>query len=145
LILKCRFEDVAGAVRELIAEGKVKHFGLSEAGVQTIRRVHAVQPVTTVQSEYWDHHTKRKKSYAKFENSKRQSPTELAGVSANEAEVKGYQDYQLPEKRRSNEVLRRRLCSRRLRQRLNVRFFPFGVVRPYNRPSGNPDALDHHF
>jgi aryl-alcohol dehydrogenase-like predicted oxidoreductase len=81
-------EDVAGAVKELIAEGKVKHFGLSEAGVQTIRRVHAVQPVTTVQSEYWDHHTKRKKSYAKFENSKGQSPTELAGVSANEAEVR---------------------------------------------------------
>jgi aryl-alcohol dehydrogenase-like predicted oxidoreductase len=45
-------EDVAGAVRELIAEGKVKHFGLSEAGVQTIRRAHAVQPVTAVQSEY---------------------------------------------------------------------------------------------
>jgi aryl-alcohol dehydrogenase-like predicted oxidoreductase len=44
--------DVAGAVKELIAEGKVKHFGLSEAGVQTIRRVHAVQPVTAVQSEY---------------------------------------------------------------------------------------------
>ncbi|MXN45537.1 aldo/keto reductase [Shinella kummerowiae] len=45
-------EDVAGAVGELIAEGKVKHFGLSEAGVQTIRRAHAVQPVTAVQSEY---------------------------------------------------------------------------------------------
>ena len=45
-------EDVAGAVTELIAEGKVKHFGLSEAGVQTIRRAHAVQPVTVVQSEY---------------------------------------------------------------------------------------------
>ena len=45
-------EDVAGAVRELIAEGKVKHFGLSEAGVETIRRAHAVQPVTAVQSEY---------------------------------------------------------------------------------------------
>jgi len=45
-------EDVAGAVKELIAEGKVKHFGLSEAGVQTIRRAHAVQPVTTIQSEY---------------------------------------------------------------------------------------------
>jgi aryl-alcohol dehydrogenase-like predicted oxidoreductase len=45
-------EDVAGAVKELIAEGKVKHFGLSEAGVQTIRRAHAVQPVTAVQSEY---------------------------------------------------------------------------------------------
>ena len=45
-------EDVAGAVKELIAEGKVKHFGMSEAGVQTIRRVHAVQPVTAVQSEY---------------------------------------------------------------------------------------------
>ena len=45
-------EDVAGAVRELILEGKVKHFGLSEAGVQTIRRAHAVQPVTAVQSEY---------------------------------------------------------------------------------------------
>jgi aryl-alcohol dehydrogenase-like predicted oxidoreductase len=45
-------EDVAGAVRDLIREGKVKHFGLSEAGVQTIRRAHAVQPVTAVQSEY---------------------------------------------------------------------------------------------
>ena len=45
-------EDVAGAVNELIAEGKVKHFGLSEAGVQTIRRAHAVQPVTALQSEY---------------------------------------------------------------------------------------------
>jgi len=45
-------DDVAGAVKELIAEGKVKHFGMSEAGVQTIRRAHAVQPVTAVQSEY---------------------------------------------------------------------------------------------
>src|SRR4030095_998177 len=45
-------EDVAGAVKELIDEGKVKHFGLSEPGVQTIRRAHAVQPVTAVQSEY---------------------------------------------------------------------------------------------
>jgi len=45
-------EDVAGAVKELIAAGKVGHFGLSEAGVQTIRRAHAVQPVTAVQSEY---------------------------------------------------------------------------------------------
>ncbi len=45
-------EDVARAVGDLIAEGKVKHFGLSEAGVQTIRRAHAVQPVTAVQSEY---------------------------------------------------------------------------------------------
>jgi aryl-alcohol dehydrogenase-like predicted oxidoreductase len=45
-------EDVAGAVTALIAEGKVKHFGLSEAGVQTIRRAHAVPPVTAVQSEY---------------------------------------------------------------------------------------------
>lgn len=45
-------EDVAGAVKDLIKEGKVKHFGLSEAGVQTIRRAHAVQPVTAVQSEY---------------------------------------------------------------------------------------------
>jgi aryl-alcohol dehydrogenase-like predicted oxidoreductase len=45
-------EDVAGAVKELIRQGKVKHFGLSEAGVQTIRRAHAVQPVTAVQSEY---------------------------------------------------------------------------------------------
>ncbi len=45
-------EDVAGAVKELIQEGKVKHFGLSEAGVQTIRRAHAVLPVTTLQSEY---------------------------------------------------------------------------------------------
>jgi aryl-alcohol dehydrogenase-like predicted oxidoreductase len=45
-------EDVAGAVKELIREGKVKHFGLSEAGAKTIRRAHAVQPVTAVQSEY---------------------------------------------------------------------------------------------
>lgn len=45
-------EDVAGAVKNLITEGKVKHFGMSEAGVQTIRRAHAVQPVTAVQSEY---------------------------------------------------------------------------------------------
>jgi aryl-alcohol dehydrogenase-like predicted oxidoreductase len=45
-------EDVAGAVKDLIREGKVKHFGLSEPGVQTIRRAHAVQPVTAVQSEY---------------------------------------------------------------------------------------------
>ena len=45
-------EDVAGAVKELIQQGKAKHFGLSEAGVQTIRRAHAVQPVTALQSEY---------------------------------------------------------------------------------------------
>jgi aryl-alcohol dehydrogenase-like predicted oxidoreductase len=45
-------EDVAGAVKDLIAEGKVRHFGLSEAGVQTIRRAHAVLPVTALQSEY---------------------------------------------------------------------------------------------
>ena len=45
-------EDVAGAVKDLIREGKVKHFGLSEAGVQTIRRAHGVQPVTALQSEY---------------------------------------------------------------------------------------------
>jgi aryl-alcohol dehydrogenase-like predicted oxidoreductase len=45
-------EDVAGAVKELIREGKVRHFGLSEAGAQTIRRAHAVQPVTALQSEY---------------------------------------------------------------------------------------------
>ncbi|HRP34167.1 MAG TPA: aldo/keto reductase, partial [Agriterribacter sp.] len=45
-------EEVAGAVKGLIKEGKVKHFGLSEAGVQTIRRAHAVQPVTALQSEY---------------------------------------------------------------------------------------------
>ena len=45
-------EDVAGAVKGLIRAGKVKHFGLSEAGVQTIRRAHAVQPVTALQSEY---------------------------------------------------------------------------------------------
>ena len=47
-----RIEDVAGAVKELIQQGKVKHFGLSEAGVQTMRRAHAVQPVTALQSEY---------------------------------------------------------------------------------------------
>jgi aryl-alcohol dehydrogenase-like predicted oxidoreductase len=45
-------EDVAGAVKDLIQQGKVKHFGLSEAGVQTVRRAHAVQPVTALQSEY---------------------------------------------------------------------------------------------
>jgi aryl-alcohol dehydrogenase-like predicted oxidoreductase len=45
-------EDVAGAVKDLIREGKVRHFGLSEAGAQTIRRAHAVQPVTALQSEY---------------------------------------------------------------------------------------------
>src|SRR5881628_1850672 len=45
-------EEVAGAVKDLIQEGKVKHFGLSEAGVQTIRRAHAVQPLTALQSEY---------------------------------------------------------------------------------------------
>jgi aryl-alcohol dehydrogenase-like predicted oxidoreductase len=45
-------EDVAGAVKDLIHQGKVKHFGLSEAGVRTIRRAHAVQPVTALQSEY---------------------------------------------------------------------------------------------
>jgi aryl-alcohol dehydrogenase-like predicted oxidoreductase len=45
-------EDVAGAVKELIAEGKVKYFGMSEAGIQTIRRGHAIQPVTALQSEY---------------------------------------------------------------------------------------------
>jgi aryl-alcohol dehydrogenase-like predicted oxidoreductase len=45
-------EDVAGTVKDLIAEGKVKHFGLSEAGVESIRKAHAVQPVTALQSEY---------------------------------------------------------------------------------------------
>ena len=45
-------EDVAGAVKGLIQEGKVKHFGMSEAGVQSIRRAHAVQPVAALQSEY---------------------------------------------------------------------------------------------
>ncbi|MBV9685432.1 MAG: aldo/keto reductase, partial [Solirubrobacterales bacterium] len=45
-------EDVAGTVKELIAQGQVRHFGLSEAGVQTIRHAHAVQPVTALQSEY---------------------------------------------------------------------------------------------
>src|ERR1700728_2598806 len=50
--LNVPIEDVAGAVKDLIKEGKVKHFGLSEAGVQTIRRAHAVHPVTALQSEY---------------------------------------------------------------------------------------------
>jgi len=49
---KVPIEDVAGAVKDLIAEGKVKHFGLSEAGAQTIRRAHAVQPVAVVENEY---------------------------------------------------------------------------------------------
>ena len=50
--LNVPIEEVAGAVKELIGQGKVKHFGLSEAGVQTIRRAHAVQPLTALQSEY---------------------------------------------------------------------------------------------
>ncbi len=50
--LEVPIEEVAGAVKELIQEGKVKHFGMSEAGAQTIRRAHAVQPVTALQSEY---------------------------------------------------------------------------------------------
>src|SRR5205807_9567669 len=50
--LNVPIEDVAGAVKDLIQEGKVKHFGLSEASAQTIRRAHAVQPVTALQSEY---------------------------------------------------------------------------------------------
>ena len=50
--LEVPIEDVAGAVKDLIQEGKVKHFGLSEAGVKTIRRAHAVQPVTALQNEY---------------------------------------------------------------------------------------------
>ena len=45
-------EDVAGGVKDLIRQGKVKHFGLSEPGVQTVRRAHAVQPVTALQNEY---------------------------------------------------------------------------------------------
>jgi aryl-alcohol dehydrogenase-like predicted oxidoreductase len=45
-------EDVAGAVKELITQGKVKHFGLSEPGAQTLRRAHAVQPITAIQNEY---------------------------------------------------------------------------------------------
>jgi len=49
---KVPIEDVAGAVKDLIHAGKVKHFGLSEAGVQTVRRAHAVQPVTALQNEY---------------------------------------------------------------------------------------------
>src|SRR3954447_11668417 len=49
---KMPIEDVAGAVKELIAEGKVRHFGLSEPGAQTVRRAHAVQPVTALQNEY---------------------------------------------------------------------------------------------
>ncbi len=49
---KVPMEDVAGTVKDLIREGKVKHFGLSEAGVQAIRRTHAVQPITALQSEY---------------------------------------------------------------------------------------------
>ena len=55
-------EDVAGAVKDLIQAGKVKHFGLSEAGAQTIRRAHAVQPVTALQSEYslWSRTTRRR-------------------------------------------------------------------------------------
>ncbi len=57
-------EDVAGAVKDLIQTGKVKHFGLSEAGVKTIRRAHAVQPVTALQSEYslWTRTPEKKSS-----------------------------------------------------------------------------------
>ena len=60
--LNVPIEDVAGAVKELIEAGKVKHFGLSEAGAQTIRRAHAVQPVTALQSEYslWFESQRRK-------------------------------------------------------------------------------------
>ena len=47
-----RSEDVPGTVKDLIAQGKVRHFGLSEAGVESIRRAHAVQPITALQSEY---------------------------------------------------------------------------------------------
>src|SRR6186997_281314 len=50
--LEIPIEDVAGAIKDLIKEGKVKHFGLSEAGVKTIRKAHAVQPITAIQSEY---------------------------------------------------------------------------------------------
>ena len=59
---KVPIEDVAEVVKDLIKEGKVKHFGLSEAGVQTIRRAHAIQPVTAVQSEYslWWRHPEEK-------------------------------------------------------------------------------------
>ena len=55
-------EDVAGAVKDLITQGKVKHFGMSEAAAKTIRRAHAVQPVTAVQSEYslWWRRRRRK-------------------------------------------------------------------------------------
>jgi aryl-alcohol dehydrogenase-like predicted oxidoreductase len=62
--LEVPIEDVAGAAKDLIAEGKVKHFGLSEAGAQTIRRAHAVQPVTALQSEYslWWREPERKLS-----------------------------------------------------------------------------------
>ncbi len=49
---KVPIEDVAGTIKELITEGKVKHFGLSEPGAQTVRRAHAVQPVTALQNEY---------------------------------------------------------------------------------------------
>ena len=64
-------EDVAGAVKELIQEGKVKHFGLSEAGAQTIRRAHAVQPVTALQSEYslWWRRARKRKSCRRSRNS----------------------------------------------------------------------------
>jgi hypothetical protein len=78
-----------------------------------------------------DHHTKREKSYANFENSKGQFSNGISGCVRKRGGSKRVPDYQLPEKRRSNEVLRRRLGSRRLRQGVNVRFFPFGVGRPY--------------
>ena len=64
-------EDVAGAVKELIQQGKVKHFGLSEAAASTIRRAHAVQPVTAVQSEYslWHREPEKPKSCRRSRNS----------------------------------------------------------------------------
>jgi aryl-alcohol dehydrogenase-like predicted oxidoreductase len=49
---KAPIEDVAGTVKDLVGNGKVKHFGLSEPGAQTVRRAHAVQPVTALQNEY---------------------------------------------------------------------------------------------
>jgi len=65
---KVPVEDVAGTVNELIAEGEIKYFGMSEAGVQSIRRAHAVQPVAALQNEYSSGANLKKKSFPCWRN-----------------------------------------------------------------------------
>ena len=79
---KVPVEDVAGAVKELIEQGKVLHFGMSEAGVQSIRRAHAVQPLTALQSEYslWWREPGRRRFYRRSRNS--ESASFLSALSA---------------------------------------------------------------